>query len=157
MVERPDYRKTPSATPEGSGRVRDRRRKFVDALPLHVIEDAFPLDPRRSQAGDLPDDARDELAAVVRHESELLGFWLAWHRAGGFAALERAGWHRATIFRKVRAFRDHFDTHPDDYRPDWIRLNLTKVWDHDIQQRLNRTGHPDKPENPDQPDDPDRS
>jgi hypothetical protein len=134
MTTRPDYRKAPSASPEGSGRARDRRRKFVDGLPVEVLEDAYRTDVHPA-ANTLEPDARDEIAALVRLESELLGFWLAWQRAGGFAALEAAGWHRATIFRKVRAFRDHFLIHPDDYRPSWIRLNLPKVWTEDIRLR----------------------
>ena len=50
---------------------------------------------------------------------------MAWHRAGGFAELEVGGWHRATIFRKVRRFRGAFGAHPDEYTP-WIRLNLER-------------------------------
>ena len=40
-------------------------------------------------------------------EAELIAFWLAWHRAGGFAELERGGWDRSTIFLKVRRFRSY--------------------------------------------------
>lgn len=147
MIKRTDYRKSPSGSPEGSSRARRRRQKFLDDLPLDVIEDAYRTDKSPTPVGQLDPDVRDEIARIVRDESELLGFWLAWHRSGGFSALENAGWHRATIFRKVRAFRDHFDTHPDDYQPDWIKLNLTKVWTADIKRRL--TDDPDRDYEPD--------
>jgi hypothetical protein len=60
--------------------------------------------------------------------SDLTGFWLAWHLASGFAALERGGWHRATIFRKVCRFRAAFAVHPDEYSFPWIQLDLDTAW-----------------------------
>ena len=75
-------------------------------------------------AAELPEDVRDDLVGPVIEESELLGFWLAWWRAGGFSGLEGAGWNRATIFRKLRRFPTTFGVHPDEYKPDWIQLDL---------------------------------
>lgn len=71
---------------------------------------------------------RDDIAAVVHEESELLGFWLAWHLAGGFRQLEYGGWHRATIFRKVRQFRDAYAVHPDEAAFPWLTLGLRSYW-----------------------------
>jgi hypothetical protein len=87
-------------------------------------------------AAELPEDVRDDLVAPVIEESELLGFWLAWWRAGGFAGLEGAGWNRATIFRKLRRFRTTFGVHPDEYQPNWIQLDLSKVWAERLRSRL---------------------
>ncbi|MGP0029768.1 MAG: hypothetical protein ACLPVF_04605 [Acidimicrobiales bacterium] len=56
--------------------------------------------------------------------------------AGGFAALEEGGWHRATIFRKVRRFRARYGAHPDDYSFPWIRLDLENAWAAGIERRI---------------------
>jgi hypothetical protein len=66
-----------------------------------------------------------EIAAAF---SELIGFWVAWHVTGGFERLELAGWHRATIYRKVARFRELFGAHPDDYEFDWLTVDAEKVW-----------------------------
>jgi hypothetical protein len=59
----------------------------------------------------------------------LLGFWLSWHLYGGFEGLERAGWHRATIYRKLKRFRMVFGKHPDDYRVVGVTLDPQAFWD----------------------------
>jgi hypothetical protein len=97
--------------------------------------EAYGMAPTTGPA-DLDPVARDDLFSALVEESELLGFWLAWHRAGGFAHLEYAGWNRATIFRRIRRFRTTFGVHPDYYQPDWITLDLHKAWGHRLQQRL---------------------
>ncbi len=93
---------------------------------------------------DLDPAIADEVAGEVLERSELIGFWTAWHQAGGFGNLERGGWHRATIFRKLRRFRTAFGAHPDEYRFDWIRLDLRTVWSEDIRARL-ATNPTDRP------------
>jgi hypothetical protein len=137
----PDYRRDKSDSPEGRGRARSRWQSFHDDLPIDVIEDAFRTD-RSTSLEDLDPDIRDDIAAAVLEQSELIGFWIAWHQAGGFANLERGGWHRATIFRKLRRFRAAFGVHPDEYQFDWIRLDLRSAWGRDIRARVahNREG-----------------
>ena len=76
---------------------------------------------------DIDDQVRDEMAGWAKERSELIGFWVAWHLAGGFRQLEAGGWHRATIFRKVRRFRTVFGSHPDEATFPWMRLDLRKA------------------------------
>ena len=95
-------------------------------LDEDVLAEAFSTpDPS------IEDSTRDRGTTSPRtpcERSELIGFWVAWHLAGGFDALERGGWHRATIFRKVRRFRSRYGTHPDEYVFPWITLDLEKAW-----------------------------
>jgi hypothetical protein len=142
VPETPDYRADPSPSPEGHGHARDAWEQYHLTLASHEVGEAYGLAPTTSPA-DLDPLARDDLFAALVEESELLGFWLAWHRAGGFAHLEYAGWNRATIFRRIRRFRTTFGVHPDDYQPDWITLDLHKAWAHRIQRRLAHVGEPD--------------
>jgi hypothetical protein len=135
LVEIPDYRSAKSDSPEGQGRARTRWHAFHDDLPIDVIEDAFRTDHATS-LDDLDADIRDEIAGDVLERSELIGFWIAWHQAGGFANLERGGWHRATIFRKLRRFRSTFGVHPDEKQFEWIRLDLRTAWSTDIRNRI---------------------
>jgi hypothetical protein len=134
-MEAPDYRAARSDSPEGQGLARARWLAFHDDLPIDVIEDAFRTD-RATRLEDLHPDIRDDIAEDVLERSELVGFWIAWHQAGGFSNLERGGWHRATIFRKLRRFRTSFGAHPDEYRFDWIRLDLRTAWANDIRTRI---------------------
>ena len=135
MLQTPDFRSAKSDSPEGGGLALARWQAFHDDLPIDVIEDAFAMD-RSTSVDDLDPGMRDEIAAAVLERSELIGFWIAWQQAGGFANLERGGWHRATIFRKLRRFRAAFGTHPDGYRFEWIRLDLRQAWADDIRRHL---------------------
>ena len=133
IMELADYRTQRSASPEGSGRARAAWEQFHFDEARELTEQAGTA-ARRTQ--NVPDDVLDDVRAAVIEESELLGFWLAWWRAGGFAGLEVAGWNRATIFRKLRRFRSTFGVHPDDYQPDWISLDLPAVWTKSLRRRL---------------------
>jgi hypothetical protein len=137
----PDYRTDPSPSPEGHGHAREAWEHYHLTLASDEAAEAYGMAPATGPA-DLDPVARDDLFAALVEESELLGFWLAWHRAGGFAHLEYAGWNRATIFRRIRRFRTTFGVHPDDYQPDWITLDLHKAWGHRIQQRLASADEP---------------
>jgi hypothetical protein len=130
-----DYRSARSASPEGSGHAKAAWEEFHLGTALQLTEEAAAWG-RSKQTGEIPDEIRDELVAAVIEESELLGFWMAWWRAGGFAGLEGAGWNRATIFRKLRRFRSTLGVHPDDYQPDWIHLDLPKIWAKRLRRRL---------------------
>jgi hypothetical protein len=79
-----------------------------------------------------PDELRSELSDAAGEESDLIGFWVSWHRAGGFHGLELAGWNRATIYRKLKRFRMKFDSHPDEFRVPWIALDLDTCWMNDL-------------------------
>ncbi|MCU4187088.1 hypothetical protein K6U06_22180 [Acidiferrimicrobium sp. IK] len=144
MASYPDYRLDPSPTPEGAGAARERWEHFHFELARDDMEEAYHRHPDPS-ATTLDPDARDDLFEAVAEESQLLGFWLAWQRAGGFANLEHAGWNRATIYRRIRRFRATFGVHPDQYQPDWISLDLHKVWGDRIRRRLQPDIEPDEP------------
>ena len=128
-----DYRYHRSPSAEGHGNAQRAWETFHLDTARELFEEAATVGRRGSPP---PDDVLDEIRAAVIEESELLGFWLAWWRAGGFAGLEAAGWNRATIFRKVARFRTTFGTHPDDYQPDWITLELPTVWARSLHDRI---------------------
>jgi hypothetical protein len=88
---------------------------------------------------------RGDIAEAVLDDSELIGFWVAWHQAGGFAHLESGGWHRATIFRKIRKFRTRFGAHPDEYTFPWIKLDLKRSWSDDLSRNPDQSRSPKRP------------
>jgi hypothetical protein len=45
----------------------------------------------------------------------LVGFWALWQLEGGFAGMERIGYAPATIYRKIKSFREVFGQHPDQF------------------------------------------
>ncbi|MGD0381804.1 MAG: hypothetical protein ABSC30_17685 [Acidimicrobiales bacterium] len=67
---------------------------------------------------------------------ENIGFWVVWHQVGDFKALEHAGWHRTTIFRKLRRIRATFGVHPDERSCAWITRELEQFWKADLDTRL---------------------
>lgn len=56
--------------------------------------------------------------------ADQLGFWLLWHRFGGFEGLRRIGMPRTTIYRRVKTFRDLLGEHPDVYRLRGVTIEL---------------------------------
>ena len=99
MSDEPDFRADKSDTAEGAAKAAGRRAAYQGRLDEDVLAEAFPMSALDDHG--LPDFVRDDIAADAMEQSELIGFWVAWHLAGGFTALEEGGWHRATIFRKV--------------------------------------------------------
>jgi hypothetical protein len=154
MADAPDYRRDKSASLEGQGIARARWQAFHDAVPEDVWERIAELEKERF-GGDvhvvdtpeddleMPSEVIHELAVEVVDEADLLGFYIAWHRAGGFANLQRAGWHRATIHRKIRRFRARFGQHPDELFFSWLRLDLDKIWRERIVDQLHPVDEPD--------------
>jgi hypothetical protein len=142
MTEDPDFRSDKSDTVEGRGNAGARWNAYHRNLDDDVLAEAFPSPGRSTHEYD--ELVRDDIAADAVEESELIGFWVAWHLAGGFGALESGGWHRATIFRKVRRFRSRYGVHPDDYSFPWIKLDLEKAWAASIASRI-RTSRGDYP------------
>ncbi len=127
----PDYRDQKMATLEGHGIAASLWEEFLDDEIEGLAEQAQERGRFKAAQPRLeywPEDIRDEVATQVREEAELLGFWLAWHLAGGFRQLEQSGWHRATIFRKVRQFRDAYGAHPDETDFPWLTLDLRSYW-----------------------------
>lgn len=136
MSHLPDYRADRMDSPEGAGVAMNRRLGWVRTISPEDFADATTLQDGEVPIEEIGPVMAPAIADSLLQECELIGFWVAWHRAGGFAALEACGWHRATIFRKVRAFRSYFGDHPDTHRFSWIRLDLNRAWTADLEARL---------------------
>lgn len=123
-----DFRKDPMDSVEGRGRARARYDAFHDKVPEETWQLVYEVRGRAAGVNDVPKAVGDDLANKAIEDSALLGFWLAWHLAGGFANLEAGGWHRATIHRHVRAFRERYHAHPDELSLTWLELDLEQYW-----------------------------
>jgi hypothetical protein len=143
MSEPPDFRSDPSESPEGKGVAHGHRVSFWRSVTEQTRAELMAASSFTSFS-DLPGLVRDDVAAAVVEDAELIGFWVAWHRAGGFASLELGGWHRATIYRKIRRFRSRFGAHPDEYRFSWITLDLERAWNDELEVSLHPTSHLDQ-------------
>ena len=141
--EPPDFRSDPSDSPEGRGIACGRRSSFWRAVPQDIRAE-LNEEPSHGSFEEMPALVRDDVAAAVVEDAELIGFWVAWHQAGGFASLELGGWHRATIYRKIRRFRARFGAHPDEYRFSWITLDLERAWSDELNELLDRNEDPDR-------------
>lgn len=73
--------------PEGRGVAAGRWGGFHSSLPEDVIAEAFSGSAQSTD--DLDPELRDDIAADAVERYELIGFWVAWHLAGGFTNLER--------------------------------------------------------------------
>jgi hypothetical protein len=138
MPGSPDFRSDKSESTEGGRVAVARWAGYHHRLDEDVVAQAFST-PAHSME-DLDPAIRDEIAADALERSELIGFWVAWHLAGGFDNLERGGWHRATIFRKVRRFRATYGAHPDEYVFPWLQLDLEAAWSEQIDRQV-RAAH----------------
>lgn len=58
--------------------------------------------------------------------ADLMGFWLLWHLQGGFEGLQDLGMGRATIYRKIKSFRQLTGQHPDEFRLDGVTLDVAR-------------------------------
>jgi hypothetical protein len=159
MAPRRDYRSDKSASLEGRGIARSRWKAFQDEVPDDVWADIYeaqceqwgvhppvgwePGDPHPLDFDDPPAEALEQIRRRALERSELLGFYLAWHLAGGFANLQEAGWHRATLHRKIRRFRDHFGQHPDELFFPWLRLDPEKAWKEELVRMTKPAQEPD--------------
>ena len=145
----PDLRADRSDSAEGEGRARARLEAFYDEGPgaelaielagARGYERDLLAEPEEELAADeraLVDAVRDEITTDALEEADLIGFWVAWHRAGGFRGLERAGWHRTTIFRRSKQFRLRFGRHPDAHVFPWITLDLERCWAERFQRAI---------------------
>ncbi|HVB94962.1 MAG TPA: hypothetical protein VND67_11605 [Acidimicrobiales bacterium] len=134
MVDDPDFRTDKSESIEGRGLAAGKWGGYHYSLPEEVVAEAFSTSNQAAE--NLTPELRDGIAEDALERSELVGFWVAWHLAGGFANLERGGWHRATIFRKARRFRAAYGAHPDEYVFPWLELDLSTAWSEQLSRRL---------------------
>ena len=125
-----DYRTDKAGSIEGRAVARRRWFAFLGSLRKDLLDasgwmDGGVADFINTHASRVE---RREMSDRAREASELMGFWVAWHLAGGFEQLEAAGWHRATIFRKVKRFRDQYGVHPDEYEFPWLTIDCERAW-----------------------------
>ena len=122
MADSPDFRTDKSESTEGQRAVAAGRGQAftTKSLDEDVGRPRPTPTPGQSMRGPPPAHVRNDIASDALERSELIGFWVAWHLAGGFANLERGGWHRATIFRKVSRSVPTYGAHPDEYVFPWI-------------------------------------
>ena len=118
MTEDLDFRSDKSESAEGGRVAVNRWAGYHHNLDEDVVAQAFST-PAQSME-ELDPEIRDAIASDALERSELIGFWVAWHLAGGFDNLERGGWHRATIFRRIRRFRATYGAHPDEFVFPWL-------------------------------------
>lgn len=108
-----DLRKQRLESSEGAGRARRAWDAYAEAVNRH----------RPAWV----DRAVQRLA--TRWTEDMVGFWVCWHLYGGFEGLQRAGWERRTIYRRLKKFRLAFGKHPDEYQLVGVDLDPKAFWD----------------------------
>lgn len=151
VPELSDFRSDKMDSLEGYGIARARWKAWHADVPEDVYIDIYfarqeagwpdQMSAEELQENPPPDEFYEEIAARAVEDSELLGFYIAWHLTGGFAKLQDAGWHRATIHRKIRRFRSRYGVHPDEFRLPWMKLDLVKAWDQELIDALHPAPH----------------
>ncbi len=143
-VKSRQVRPSRNVSAEGGSRARSRWFAFLGTLDPELLDISGALDPSpfKNRAWRIDEADRKAWAREVSEFSEMIGFWVAWHSAGGFDQLENRGWHRATIYRKIKRFRDRFDAHPDEFDFNWISLDLDKLWMDDLHDMLSEPNAP---------------
>jgi hypothetical protein len=104
----PDYRSDRMESPEGKGIA----RRAWDAYASTVKKVSRP--------------AVEPLArkAAVPVTMDLMGFWLGWHLEGGFEGLRELGMSRSSIYRRIKAFRNVYKVHPDEFELAGVSFDL---------------------------------
>lgn len=96
LVDSVDYRSQKMPTRDGYGEASSMAR----AAGIEAVWDGIETGARR---------------AALQVVMDRVGFWLVWRLEGGFDGLRRLGYSDATIYRKIKGFRESFGAHPDDY------------------------------------------
>lgn len=123
----------PARAPKAEGLAHGCRSTFWRSVPEKTL-DALSAESPYLSIEEWPAFVRDSAAEAVVEDAELIGFWVSWHRAGGFQFLEAGGRHGATVYRKLRRLRARFGAHPDEYRFSWIALDLERAWNEEIDE-----------------------
>lgn len=103
-----DFRSDPMESPEGKGNA----KRAWEAYLRTTGKVAAPLTKR--------------LAATMN--AELWGFWLIWHLCGGFEGLQRLGFSRSGIYRRIKRFRQVTGYHPDEFEMPGVTIDPTAYW-----------------------------
>jgi hypothetical protein len=112
-AEEKDFRADRMESPEGKGIA----RRAWDAYSGTVNRVAKPY----------AEPAARRVAAPMG--VDLMGFWLTWHLEGGFEGLRRLGMSRASIYRRIRAFRKYTGEHPDEFVMPGVELDVSAYLD----------------------------
>lgn len=112
----PDYRSDRMESPEGKGIARRAWDGYSEAVK------------KASRKGLVPVMTPAAQALAREHVADLIGFWALWHLYGGFEGLQAYGFHRATIYRKIKRFRNAFGVHPDEYEFPGIAIDASAYW-----------------------------
>lgn len=115
-MKEPDYRSERSQSPEGKGIA----RRAWDAYAATVNKTIGPT---------LRPIVKPAVEPIARtYMADMIGFWVLWHIYGGFEGLERLGYHRATIYRKIKRFRTFTGMHPDEWTVEGITIDPEAYW-----------------------------
>lgn len=117
-MDEPDFRSDRSESLEGKGRAKQAWDLYAKAVTKGFTEPVL-----------IPMLKPGIEAAARNWVEDLIGFWFLWHLYGGFEGLERWGYHRATIFRKVKRFRQVFGAHPDEWEFPGISVDPKAYWE----------------------------
>lgn len=136
---------------EGSGNARRRWFTYLSEMDPRLLDISGYLNMTRTvwqRYGDKelsPHEEyyQDRAAKDAKEHAELIGFWVAWHAAGGFDLLEERGWTRATIYRRIKNFKERFGAHPDDFEFGWISLDVEQAWDDEVESMIAPHTNPD--------------
>jgi hypothetical protein len=62
------------------------------------------------------------------------GFWLVWQLEGGFEGMRRLGLSEASIYRKIKAFRELYGAHPDEFKMPGVTIDVEEYlrWQADV-------------------------
>lgn len=110
----PDYRSDPMESPEGKGIARRAWERYAEAV------NRSPVAPYLTRV------LKPYGASTA---ADLIGFWVVWHLHGGFEGLRELGMSRATIYRKVKRFRQVTGQHPDEFRLKGVKLDVAEYLD----------------------------
>jgi hypothetical protein len=115
-MSEPDFRSNPSETNEGKGIARVAWDAYARAVNEKLGPTLHPL-------------IQPAAAPVARTMvADLIGFWTLWHLHGGFEGMKKFGYSRATIYRKIKRFRQLFGVHPDEWEVVGIKLDPEAYW-----------------------------
>ena len=56
--------------------------------------------------------------------ADMLGFWLVWHLEGGFEGMQRMGFSRSGLYRRIHRFREITGQHPDEYTMPGVTIDV---------------------------------
>jgi len=119
----PDYRADRMASPEGHGNARQAWEEVTGRLAGAARSPVTERLVENARSPVLKPLARRFAAPLA---VDIAGFWLLWHLEGGFEGLRQLGMSRASIYRRIRDFRDQMGVHPDEYAMPGVALDLEK-------------------------------